>query len=386
MATLLSVSEAISLLRISKSTLYRMIKRREIRVLKVGRRTLIEEDQLLRVLRPSAIESKFRVVSLYSGAGGMDLGFLGGFNFLGKDYERNNFEIVYAGDINQKAVNTYNSNLDNDSVCEDVTKLDPKSIPDCDVVLGGFPCQDFSVAGKRLGLASERGNLYRAMVRIIEMKQPIIFVAENVTGLLTANEGTAMERIHLDFSKAGMGYDVAYKVLNAADFGVPQKRERVIIIGVRKDIPYRCDFPAPTHMPKELSKEYGLKPWITAKEAIGDLEDDTKRESLANPGYSKAKKNNGQGNNRIRADAPSPTIRSEHHGNIEYHYSLDRRLSAREAARLQSFPDDFVFNASTSDAYKQIGNAVPPVLAHAIAKSVQRFLTLVKSRLPILGR
>lgn len=377
MSSLLSINEATSVLKISRSTLYRIIKRGEIKVLKIGRRTLIEQEQLLGLLRSTTSDRKFKVVSLYSGAGGMDLGFLGGFSFLGKDYERNNFEIVYAGDINQKAVDTYNRNLGNDSICEDVTKLDPKSIPDCDVVLGGFPCQDFSIAGKRRGLDSERGNLYKAMVRIVEMKQPMIFVAENVTGLLTANEGTAMERVHLDFSKAGMGYDVVYKVLNAADFGVPQKRERVIIIGVRKDIQYRCDFPDPTHMPEELSKEYGLEPWITAKQAIGDLEDDTKRESLANPGFSRAKKNKGQGNNRIRVDAPSPTIRSEHHGNIEYHYSLDRRLSAREAARLQSFPDDFVFTASTSDAYKLIGNAVPPVLAHRIAKKVQEFLTLV---------
>jgi len=317
----------------------------------------------------------YRVLSLFSGAGGLDLGFHGGFEFLGTRYEEHKFEIVAAYDNDEKAVDTYNRNIK--PVCElkDVTTLRREELPNnIHVVIGGFPCQDFSVAGKRQGITVHRGKLYQALVKIVEWTNPVVFVAENVKGLLSANKGLAIRVITEDFSKAGVGYKIHMSVLNAANFGVPQIRERVFIVGVRNDIPTSFSFPSPTHDRPERAKWLGLKPWITAKEALADLEEPEELLKLPNHEYSKAKKNKGQGNAPISPDKPAPTIRAEHHGNIEFHYSLPRRLSVREAARLQSFPDWFVFCGSMSHSYKLVGNAVPPVLAWHLARSVELLL------------
>ncbi len=326
--------------------------------------------------------SNYKVVSLFSGCGGLDLGIEGDFYYLGKHYEKNPFEIIWANDINQKACLTYRKNFrDTEIVCGDITRiLSPDKdiislldfeakIPDADVVVGGFPCQDFSVAGKRQGLTVQRGKLYQSMAKVIEMIRPKVFVAENVKGLISWENGLAVKTIIEDFSQ--LGYVVDFKVFNAADYGVPQSRERVIIVGIRKDLPAKIEWAKPTH--SETNRD--LKPWMTIKEAIGDLEDEERHNSLANSGYSKARLFEGkQGNTKTKADKPAPTMRAEHHGNIEFHYSLPRRLSAREAARIQTFPDEFVFLNSTSDAYRQIGNAVAPVFAWHIAKMIENIL------------
>ena len=160
-------------------------------------------------------------------------------------------------------------------------------------------------------------------------------------------------------------------MFNTADYGVPQTRERVIIVGVRNDLNVDIEWPKPTHSMSDTS----LIPWLTIKDAIGDLEDEAVHNSLPNSGYSKAKLFKGtQGNTVTKADKPAPTMRAEHHGNIEFHYSLPRRLSAREAARIQSFPDDFVFLNSTTDAYRQVGNAVAPVFAWHLAQMLKKIL------------
>ncbi len=321
-------------------------------------------------------ESAYRwtALSLFAGAGGLDLGFRGGFAFLRRSYPRTGFRITKAYDINPKAVETYNSNLE--PVCEvrDAMTLNLDELPKVDVVLGGFPCQDFSVAGKRRGISVHRGSLYKALVLAVEAVRPKIFLAENVKGLLTANGGLAVQVITKDFANAGPGYRVYMGLLNAADFGVPQRRERVFIVGVRKDLEGEFRFPRPTHAPPTLADGVDLLPWVTAKDALADLEEEERLKSMPNWEWSKAKKNRGQGNDPIKADQPSPTIRAEHHGNIEFHYRLSRRLSVREAARLQSFPDDFIFQASMSEAYKLVGNAVPPVLAWHLAVAVRDFL------------
>lgn len=161
-----------------------------------------------------------------------------------------------------------------------------------------------------------------------------------------------------------MGYHTVYKLLTAADYGVPQTQERVIVVGTRKDkLP-------PFEHPKPILDE---KNWVNLKRAIGDLEKVGEGEA-PNHYWSKAKKNNGQGNTLVSAERPGPTMRTEHHGNIEYHWNGKRRLSAREAARIQSFPDNFIFYPSTSSAYKQIGNAVPPVMAWHVATAIEKFL------------
>jgi DNA (cytosine-5)-methyltransferase 1 len=317
---------------------------------------------------------RWKVLSMFAGAGGLDLGFRGDFTFLGRRYPRTAFDIVKAYDINPRAVETYNANLE--PVCEvkDVTQISPAELPAVDIVLGGFPCQDFSVAGKRQGISVHRGNLYKAMVLAVEAVRPKVFVAENVKGLLTANGGLAKEVITGDFANAGPGYKIHMALLNAADFGVPQRRERVFIVGVRNDIDGDFSFPRPTHAPPSIADGVALLPWVTAKDALADLEDEERLRSLPNWEWSRARKNKGQGNRPIRPKELAPTIRAEHHGNIEFHYSLPRRLSVREAARLQSFPDDFVFHAPMSEAYKLVGNAVPPVLAWHLAMALQDFL------------
>jgi DNA (cytosine-5-)-methyltransferase len=336
---------------------------------------------------------KYKVLSLFSGCGGLDLGLEGGFTYLGREYSENLFEIIWANDINEKATKTQKLNFPHaEVVCADITRLldveEDKSgaiplfrekyvLPKADIVVGGFPCQDFSLAGKRKGLTVKRGQLYLSMAKVIEEIKPKIFLAENVKGLLSWENGLGIKTVIDDFSN--LGYHIEYKLLNTADYGVPQTRERVIIVGIRKDICKnpKVKWPKVTHS-SSPTKENGLLPWVTLKEAIGDLEDDKKHSCLPNPGYSKAKKFPGtQGNNITKADKPGPTMRAEHHGNIEFHYKLPRRLSAREAARIQSFPDNFVFVSSMTDAYRQVGNAVAPVFGWHLAKMLENTLAKI---------
>ncbi|MEI9913930.1 MAG: DNA cytosine methyltransferase [Candidatus Saccharibacteria bacterium] len=317
---------------------------------------------------------KYKVVSLFSGCGGLDLGLEGGFTSLGNYFESNPLEIIWANDINVKACQTMELNFPHtEVVCDDITKvLDHKlKIPEADIVVGGFPCQDFSLAGKRKGLTVKRGQLYLSMARVVKQLKPKVFMAENVKGLLSWEKGLGIRTMVNDFEK--LGYKVEYRLLNTANFGVAQTRERVIIFGVRKDLNVDIHWPTPTH---DKDQAEGLKPWVTLREVIGDLEDDKLLMRLPNSGYSKAKLFPGtQGNTTTKADRPGPTMRAEHHGNIEFHYSKPRRLSAREAARIQSFPDDFVFLQSTTDAYRQVGNAVSPIFGWNLAQSIISMLS-----------
>lgn len=318
-------------------------------------------------------KEKYSVVSLFSGCGGLDLGFKGDFTSLHQKYSKRNFELLWANDFDDKACLTYSKNFKEPIVCADISAVLKGNYPDifspkmpnkADVVLGGFPCQDFSVAGKRKGFEGTRGILYRSMVETVKRLRPALFVAENVRGLLSMDNGEAINTIVKDFAK--LGYTVVYKLHHAADFGVPQNRERVIIVGTDKELGLPAfEYPKPTHIKDK---------WVTLRYAIADL--GNKNEGAAHNHYwSKAKMFEGtQGNSVIDPNKIAPTMRAEHHGNIEWHWNRQRRLSAREAARIQTFPDDFIFYPSTSSAYRQIGNAVPPVLAWNLAKSVEQFL------------
>lgn len=323
-----------------------------------------------------------KVVSLFSGCGGMDLGFRGDFCVFGKKYEKNPYELLFSNDIIKRACQTYEHNFKTTSYCGDIKELDYNLLPKADIVIGGFPCQDFSLAGKRKGLTSDRGRLYLEMKKVIEHCNPLAFVAENVDGIrkgANGSDSSALDIILDDFKS--IGYNVVYRALNAADYGVPQNRVRVIIVGIRNDLHKEMKYP------KANFGNNKLFPWMTAKEAIDDLWgmiDKTDIKNHTSRDYSKAKFYPGktmQGNCQIKANKPAPTIRSEHHGNIEGHYRTNnpneptdmtgwRRLSVRECARLQTFPDNFEFPVASSDAYKQIGNAVPPVLAWHIARAL----------------
>ena len=307
------------------------------------------------------IDKRIKVVSLFSGCGGMDLGLRGGFDFLGEHYQRNSFDIIWANDFNAAACRSYKRNIGPEIICGDIWKLLPQIPSIADIVVGGFPCQDISVNGKGLGVDGPKSGLYRAMVKVVEKIQPKIFIAENVKGLLMKHNKDSLSRVIEDFSN--LGYDVSYYLFQAADYGVPQTRERVIIIGT---LPSIKKFVAP---PKVKSE----KQWVTAKDAISDLAHVEENASFSHV-WSRAKRSPDQGGRQLRADRAAYTMRAECHGNIQFHYDLDRRISMREAARFQSFPDDFVFDAKLRETERQVGNAVPPVLAWHIAQSVENML------------
>lgn len=297
----------------------------------------------------------FTVVSLFSGCGGMDLGFTGGFTAFKKQYRRLPFDLIWANDINPAACKTYEKNLGKEIHCGDIWAL-LDQLPDaCDVVVGGFPCQDISVNGKRAGVNGSRSGLYKAMVEVIKKTRPKIFVAENVKALL--RHEAWLKQVLGDFRS--LGYNVHYHLYQAADYGVPQTRERVIFVGTAPGV-------APYTPPKP---ERDAASWITAKEAIGDLES-MNPAPTKNHIWSFANVSPEQGNRKLIENRPGYTIRAECHGNIQFHYSLPRRISMREAARIQSFPDKYVFNCGIREMERQIGNAVPPVLAWHIAKSI----------------
>lgn len=302
-------------------------------------------------------QSSYSVVSLFSGCGGLDLGFRGGFSFLQKAYPKNPFEIVWANEINKAACATYRANVDSRIVEGAIEEKFDTMPTTADVVIGGFPCQDISINGKMIGVDGKRSGLYVWMVKAVDRIRPKVFIAENVKALLMKRHEASLERVINDFS--AIGYNVSYHLYDAADYGVPQTRERVIIVGVRKDIDAVFTPPIPTTADKP----------ITAKQALSDLEEKPEDTSI-NHIWSAAKPSSGQGLRFLTADAPGTTMRSECHGNLQFHYALPRRISMREAARIQSFPDDFIFEAKLRETERMIGNAVAPVFAWHIANSV----------------
>lgn len=297
------------------------------------------------------------VISMFSGCGGMDLGFTGGFEFLGRQYKSLPYKIIWANDVNVSACETYKRNLGSEIKAGDVWKLIDTMPQSADVIVGGFPCQDISINGNGAGVKGARSGLYRAMVEAIKTVKPKVFVAENVAGLLNQNQEASYRQILSDF--VGLGYNLHHQVYNAADYGVPQTRERVIFVGTTQQVK---SFVPP--VPEQTQDT-----WITAQQAISSLESLQKNPDI-NHIWSEANVSPEQGNRKLKANRPGYTIRAECHGNIQYHYQLPRRISMREAARIQSFPDNFIFVAGLRETERQVGNAVPPVLAWHIAQAV----------------
>ena len=400
------------------------------------------------------MKKDYTLVSLFCGAGGMDLGF-----------KQAGFNILWANDFDEDAVTTYRNNIGSHVVLGDICEIESDEIPDNpDVIIGGFPCQGFSVANTKRNMKDERNFLYKEMLRIIKDKKPKVFVAENVKGLLSMEKGKVIKMIVNDFEK--IGYSVDYKVLNAADYGVPQARERVIIMGNR--IGVKNLYPKKTHTNKDKSQktlfdgQNDLKPYITTEEAIGFLSDvkitnnnididgreihnhiastnvsnkfwarkhdvdqaeicdylrgwrdasewttkkidnhfgykhtaghwfrkDNNSGSIPNPEdwweLKKILKFDDKFDKQVTEleereivfeqslritnwDRASDTITAT---SPEIHVNKKRRLSARECAILQTFPDDFIFYGSLNSMYRQIGNAVPVLLANKIAHCI----------------
>ncbi|MBP5724424.1 MAG: DNA (cytosine-5-)-methyltransferase [Bacteroidales bacterium] len=411
------------------------------------------------------IDNKLTMLSLFSGCGGMDIGFEGNFicnkksipvnspwiqKFVNDNWvllKENRFKTVFANDILKEAKSTWLQYMKrfnvqpeiyhSDSIV-DLVKLHKSGIPifpeNVDIVTGGFPCQDFSVAGKRKGFNSSmshdgekrinnepseetRGKLYYWMKQVIDIVKPKIFIAENVKGLVSL--GDVKNIIQKDFASAdGNDYIVLPpQVLDAGNYGVPETRERVIFIGIRKSAlnekakkmlsaqkiadeynPY----PKPTH--RHSVVDDSLLPPVTCRDVFSDLKEPEKSLDLSQCFYSQAKfmGKHCQGQSEINLDGLGPTIRSEHHGNIEYRRLSkanggknedelrqnlkERRLTPRECALIQTFPPDYPFvfykdysqnfAVSPSGAYKVIGNAVPPILAYNIANRIQDLWSL----------
>jgi DNA (cytosine-5)-methyltransferase 1 len=301
-----------------------------------------------------------KVISLFSGCGGVDLGFI-----------KARAKIIWANDIDSDAVKTYKQNIGEHIVCKDIYKVDVDEIPNgTDLIVGGFPCLGFTVAkGKSRNINDSVNFLYKEYIRILKAKMTKYFLIGNVPGMRSGKEfNNFFENMIREFEE--VGYRVKYETLLASNYGVPQNRKRIIIIGTRNDIEIEPNFPTPTH-----SKDNNLilKPYVTLKDAISDLPDEYD-ESIPNHIGSKYKvKINGYiGNRQLDWNKPSPTItgRGSRSGGavIHPHPNNKRRLSVRECARLQSFPDDFNFSGSNGAGFAHIGNAVPPILSFYLAK------------------
>jgi len=313
---------------------------------------------------------------MFSGCGGSDLGLVGGFSFLGKKYKKLPYDIVFALDNDAKAVETYNYNFNVPATLADIETFDIKNMPDFDVLIGGFPCQSFSTVNPTKNPFDKRGKLYKRMSQILSTKKPKFFIAENVKGLVVLQGGKIFEDIKKDF--AAQGYIVKHKVFNAADYGVPQKRERVFIVGIREDIAFDFKFPEATH------SEYGNGPrqWVPLKKVIDSLIPENPKyyfSKKAVEGMKNAKKNMKRGLSQS-LEGPSLTITS-HLAKVSLNSrdpvllvdekkEIYRRFSPLEAARIQSFPDSFKFPVSDASAYKQIGNAIPPLLMWHVASAL----------------
>ncbi len=319
-------------------------------------------DQIGAKLAGIKVPNTKKIVSLFSGCGGMDLGFVGGFQYGGRTYDRLPFDIAWANDLSEAACKTYNHNLKHNIYCGDLWNQMGTLPKRADIVIGGFPCQDVSINGAMAAENGERTTLYKAMQEVIKRTRPLVFIAENVKGIMMAHSRVLYEEMTAGFE--ALGYDATAKIYLAADYGVPQMRERVLIIGTRKGMSKPFTHPAPP-----FSKEK----WITSRQALSDLESKEECDDTSHI-WSRAKASPDQGRRRLTAEKPSTTIRAECHGNIQFHYKLDRRLSMREAARLQSFPDNFEFCSGIRQTERQIGNAVPPVLAWHVACAVQEYL------------
>ena len=344
----------------------------------------------------------FNLMSLFSGCGGIDLGFRGDFAYLGTHFAKLPFRTVWANDWDKQAVVVYNSNFGTKYQACDVKTVDFERLPlvsnDIEVLVGGFPCQEFSLSGPRDGLNSDRGRLYTEIRRALDVFKPKIVLAENVPGI--EYPPTMLEIITDTLGEGGTPrYVFEVHRVNAADFGIPQVRRRVVLVGTRSDIALPFRPPRPTHraplaeldgqevprwmrptIQENVRESKHLPTWLTARDGIDDIWSPSGTDCTSVPDQDKrtratiAFENRKRRDRQLQAELPSPTIRAQHHGHIEVHYGTQadgslRRLTIRECARLQGFPDNFEFPTSATQAYVQIGNAMPPVVCTSLGKS-----------------
>jgi len=321
----------------------------------------IEKSKIIK----GRIHEKLKVVSMFSGCGGLDYAF---------HKKNNNFEIVYVSDFDKDSCNTYENYYKYKPVCEDIKKI--TSIPPCDILTGGFPCQGFSIANFYRDEKDSRNELYLELIRLLKLNKPKYFIFENVKGILSLGGyenkedkknklGKIFKIIISDLEKCG--YIVHTKLFKLKWYDIPQNRERVIFIGIRKDISSNIKFNWPEET-QVITK--------TLRDAIGDLpiEYDEKIQHIGTK--HKVKITGYMGNRDLSWDNISPTITGRGGGSggpvINVHPSGKRRMTVREYARIQTFPDDFIFKGSISSMYRQIGNAVPPRFSFILSELIIR--------------
>jgi DNA (cytosine-5)-methyltransferase 1 len=330
--------------------------------------------------RPILKSNSLVSASIFSGGGGLDLGL----SLAG-------FDIRYANDLETSYCDTINSNfpdcfVDVKDVREITAQSITKSIRDTKVELlsGGSPCQAFSILGKRQSFDDDRGKLVFEFIRIIEELFPRAFVFENVPGILSLNKGEDWLLLKSKFESTG--FKIYHQVLNAADFGVPQTRKRLFVIGFREHISF--DFPKPTH--RDFSQapdllEYALPKWLPAKLALENViglknHDIRPHGDRVKQRYRKVPQGSRDvvdHTHRIHPDKPSGTVlvgSKAGGGRPHIHPYEPRHITPREAARLQSFPDWYTFSGTQTSQYRQIGNAVPPLLAYMVGTAIHEAL------------
>lgn len=317
---------------------------------------------------------KLKVASLFCGCGGTDVGLLGNFDFLGNHYRQNPMKIVYANDIDDNACAIFEKNFGIKPDNRDIRTVSSSEIPEIDILTGGFPCQSFSIVAqnpKRLGVKDDRGKLFFEMCRILRDKQPKCFIAENVKGILSANGKSAFPLIIKEFEDSG--YSVSYRLLNAVNYGVPQKRERVIIVGIRKDLNKKFDFDT---LPKEgciptstlsqiIEKDVPEKYFFSQKAVDGMM----KKRDLMNKGRAQ---DINQPCNTVGAHLAKVSLNSTDPVLLEN--GKYRRFTPREVARIQSFPESFVLIGSEGAQYRALGNAIAPVMFWHVAHEVSKLI------------
>lgn len=321
------------------------------------------------------------IVSLFTGVGGIDLGF-----------EMVGFNVIWANEFDKKIIPTLKKNFPNTIIDErNVVEINADEIPDCDGIIGGQPCQSWSEAGTGRGINDKRGQLFYEYIRILKAKQPKFFVVENVSGILQEKHSKAFNNFMKEFEECG--YNVAYKLMNANDYNVPQTRERVIIIGIRKDLDKMFTYPSPQqYRPTLKDAIWGMPeplPGLTHNKANPSNKLTISNHEYFIGGFSSM----FMSRNRVRSwnepsftiqasgrhaplhpKAPKMVLVAENQRMFEPGHETDyRRLSVRECARIQTFPDwfEFIYN-DINDGYKMIGNAVPVNLAYAIASEIKK--------------
>ena len=328
-----------------------------------------------------------KIVSFFSGAGGLDLGFTNA-----------GFDLAFANDNWEGCWETFEKNHKHSICKKSITEIKPEEIPDVIGFVGGPPCQSWSLAGAMTGINDSRGKLFYNYVELIKAKKPLFFLAENVPGLLSDKHLSEFIKIIQTFKE--IGYNVSYQLLNAKDYGVPQDRKRIIIVGYHKKMGKGFEFPKP------------INSYFLLRDAIGDLppakpakeknktngETEIPNHEYMNGGFSTIY----MSRNRVRSwdefsftiqaggrHAPihpqAPKMKFIEQNKREFvrgKENLYRRLSVRECARIQTFPDDFTFYyGDVADGYKMVGNAVPVKLAEAIANKIMEDILPLKNNL-----